>query len=179
AAVWVPRRNADLETTVPGIYAAGDGAGVAGAVVAADEGRIAGLAAACAQARLTPTEAASRIAPIRSRLQSLAAFRAAMDALYAIRPGLHELASPATIICRCEERTAGELLDAVREGARTMDHLKAWTRCGMGSCNARMCELPAAHLLSREMNVAVSTLGSYRARPPVKPVPIEALVNDR
>src|SRR5204862_192047 len=53
---WVPVRDASLETTVPGVFAAGDGAGVAGALVAAAEGSIAGLAAA---ARLGAIDAAA------------------------------------------------------------------------------------------------------------------------
>ncbi|MCZ6533067.1 MAG: FAD-dependent oxidoreductase, partial [SAR324 cluster bacterium] len=40
---WVPERGQHMETTQPGIFAAGDGAGVAGAVVAEIEGRLAAL----------------------------------------------------------------------------------------------------------------------------------------
>jgi len=43
---WIPVHNADMETTVDGIYVAGDGAGIAEASTAMLEGRIAGAAIA-------------------------------------------------------------------------------------------------------------------------------------
>src|SRR5947209_11424203 len=43
---WVPVRDAAMRPTVPGVFAAGDGAGVGGALVAVDEGRVAGISAA-------------------------------------------------------------------------------------------------------------------------------------
>ncbi len=99
-----------------------------------------------------------------------------MDAVYRIGPGLTDLMTRDTIVCRCEERTVEQLETAIRDGAHTLDHLKAWTRGGMGPCSARMCGLPSAHLLARQLGVSVASLGWYRARPPVKPVSIEALV---
>ena len=39
---WVPVVSAEMETTVPGVLSAGDGAGLGGAAMAALEGRIAG-----------------------------------------------------------------------------------------------------------------------------------------
>jgi NADPH-dependent 2,4-dienoyl-CoA reductase/sulfur reductase-like enzyme len=173
---WVPERGPEFETSVPNVFVVGDGAGVAGAVVAAEEGRIAGLAVAERLGRLTPVEARRRAAPARARLRSLQAFRAAMDSVYRVRRGLHELAADDTIVCRCEERTAGELRQAIREGARTLDHLKAWTRGGMGPCGARMCGLPSAHLMAREIGAEMSAIGWYRPRAPVKPVPVAALI---
>ena len=43
---WVPIRGSFLQTTIPGLYAAGDGAGIGGADQSALEGQIAGIAAA-------------------------------------------------------------------------------------------------------------------------------------
>jgi NADPH-dependent 2,4-dienoyl-CoA reductase/sulfur reductase-like enzyme len=176
AAAWVPARSLEFETSVPNVFAVGDGAGVAGAVVAAEEGRIAGLCVAERLGRLTSADARRRAAPARARLHSLQSFRMAMDSVYCLKSGLHELADDETLVCRCEERTAGDLRAAMREGARTLDHLKAWTRGGMGPCGGRMCGLPTAHLLARELGVDVAFVGCYRPRPPVKPVPIAALI---
>jgi NADPH-dependent 2,4-dienoyl-CoA reductase/sulfur reductase-like enzyme len=176
AAVWIPERSSEFETSVANVYAVGDGAGVAGAVVAAEEGRIAGLSVAQRLGRLTPADARRRGAPARARLRSLQSFRTAMDSVYRVKSGLHELASDETFVCRCEERTAGDFRAAVRDGARTLDHLKAWTRGGMGPCGGRMCGLPTAHLLARELGVDVAIVGCYRPRPPIKPVPIAAMI---
>lgn len=174
--VWVPDRDDEFETSMHGIYAVGDGAGIGGALVAEEEGRIAGLAIARALGRLSTAEATELMKPARRRLRYLGAFRGAMADLYRIRPGLHELATPETIVCRCEERTRREIEAAIDEGARQMDHLKAWARAGMGSCSGRMCGLPTLHLLARRVGHDLSELGWYRARPPVKPVAVGALV---
>jgi NADPH-dependent 2,4-dienoyl-CoA reductase/sulfur reductase-like enzyme len=176
AAVWVPERSPEFETSVANVYTVGDGAGVAGAVVAAEEGRIAGLSVAQRLGRLTPAEARRLAEPARARLRSLQSFRTAMDSIYCLKSGLHELAGDETFVCRCEERTAGDLRAAVREGACTLDHLKAGTRAGMGPCGGRMCGLPTAHLLARELGVDVARIAWYRPRPPVKPVPIAVLI---
>lgn len=178
AAVWVPERTSEFETSVANVYAVGDGAGVAGAVVAAEEGRIAGLSAAERLGRITPADARGRAVPARARLRALQSFRTAMDSVYCLKSGLHELADDETIVCRCEERTASELRSAVREGARTLDHLKAWTRGGMGPCGGRLCGLPTAHLLAGELGVDVAAVGCYRLRPPIKPVLVGALVGE-
>ena len=51
---WVPVVSAEMETTVPGVLSAGDGAGLGGAAMAALEGRIAGIAAAARLGALRP-----------------------------------------------------------------------------------------------------------------------------
>ena len=69
-----------------------------------------------------------------------------------------------------------DLEDAIGEGLLTLDPLKAWTRAGMGPCQARLCGAPTAHLLSARTGIPLEALGGYRPRPPVKPVSVEALV---
>ena len=48
------------------------------------------------------------------------------------------------IICRCEEVSEGEILDAIHGilGARTLDGVKRRTRAGMGRCQAGFCSPP-------------------------------------
>ena len=68
---WMPLHNADMETSVPGIYVAGDTAGVEEASTAMDEGRLAAAAAAEALGHLTKEQAEEKKAEIRERLDSL------------------------------------------------------------------------------------------------------------
>ena len=178
ADAWVPERSADFETSVPGIYAVGDGARVAGAVVAADEGRVAGLAAAQALRALSPVDAVLRAAPARQRLARLASFRQAMDAAFRIRPGLHELAEAETVVCRCEEVRVRDVTAAIHDGARALNQVKCWTRAGMGPCQSRMCAVPTAHIFARGTGMAIPALGSYTTRPPIKPIPVAALLHE-
>lgn len=56
------------------------------------------------------------------------------------------------IICRCEQVTEGEILDAIRSNptARDIDGVKRRTRSGMGRCQGGFCGPYVMELLSRE-----------------------------
>lgn len=68
---YVPVHDADLETSVPGVYVAGDITGVEEASTALDEGRLAGVAVAEALGRISSEEAAREKETIRARLAVL------------------------------------------------------------------------------------------------------------
>lgn len=68
---WMPMHNKDMETSVPGIYVAGDTAGVEEANTAMDEGRLAGVAIAQSLGYLKETEAEQMKAEIWDRLVAL------------------------------------------------------------------------------------------------------------
>ena len=59
------------------------------------------------------------------------------------------------IICRCEQVTEGEIIDAIRRplGARSLDGVKRRTRAGMGRCQAGFCSPRVLEILSRELGV--------------------------
>lgn len=65
-----------------------------------------------------------------------------------------------TIICRCEEVSEGEILDAIRRtpGARSMDGIKRRVRQGMGRCQAGFCTPKAMEILARELGVAMEEI---------------------
>jgi len=78
-------------------------------------------------------------------------------------------------ICRCEDVTMAEVLEAIRvHGARTLDELKRILRIGMGPCQGRTCLRLAAGILARELGVPTSEVMRElpRVRPPIVPVPI-------
>ena len=45
-----------------------------------------------------------------------------------------------TVICRCQEITYGEVLEAIREGAVTVAGVKKRVGSGMGLCQGKYCE---------------------------------------
>jgi NADPH-dependent 2,4-dienoyl-CoA reductase/sulfur reductase-like enzyme len=67
---WTPVHNEALETSVPGIYVAGDAAGIEEASTALDEGRLAGIAAAAALGKGDKSDQEETEA-IAARLRSL------------------------------------------------------------------------------------------------------------
>jgi hypothetical protein len=172
---WIPVRTARLETTVPGVFAVGDSAGVAGALVAIEEGRVAGITAAEQAGLLRSAEADRRRAPSLERLRSLSRVREVLDEISRIRPGLSELATPETLACRCEEVLIADVGAALEEGARDLQAVKLLTRLGMGPCQGRNCGPSMAAHVARAVGCSPKDTGRINPRPPIKPVTVGAL----
>lgn len=60
----------------------------------------------------------------------------------------------ARIVCRCETISEGEIRDAIRRGATTLDGIKLRTRSGMGRCQGGFCTSRIIDLLSRELGLS-------------------------
>jgi NADPH-dependent 2,4-dienoyl-CoA reductase/sulfur reductase-like enzyme len=172
---WVPEVGEDFQTSVPGVWAAGDGAGVAGALVAEWQGRLVGLAVARQLGALDPRAFAAARRPLARRLARLARFRAALYRLHRLRPGLVGLADRNTLVCRCEELTRAEVETGLAAGGTDLRTLKVMTRLGMGPCQGLMCWPAAARLLAACTGKSVEAIGPLSARPPVAPVSLGAL----
>jgi NADPH-dependent 2,4-dienoyl-CoA reductase/sulfur reductase-like enzyme len=172
---WLTVRDRDLETTVPGVFVVGDGAGVAGSAVALVEGHYAGLNVARRLGRLSGRAYSREANRARGRLIHLAGFRRVMDEIYRFRAGVYAIAHRTTTLCRCEEVTVGTAQTAIRDGAAHVNEVKAWTRAGMGRCQGRMCGPALAHLVAAAHGSPVADAGVFTPRPPVKPVPLEVL----
>lgn len=69
-----------------------------------------------------------------------------------------------TIICRCENVSEGEIVDAVTRtlGARSMDGIKRRVRQGMGRCQAGFCTPKAMEILSREAGIPMEEICKNR-----------------
>ena len=59
------------------------------------------------------------------------------------------------IICRCENVTEGEIIDAIHRplGAKSLDAVKRRTRAGAGRCQAGFCSPRTLEILSRELGL--------------------------
>lgn len=176
---WVPVRNELMETTTPGLFAVGDGAGVAGSGVAVQEGRVAGITAAQQAGVIDRAEADRRRAGPLKRLQSLSGVRRILDQMSRIRPGLSALATPDTLVCRCEEVALREVQAAMAQGARDLQAVKLLTRLGMGQCQGRNCAPSTAMIISRALSCGPASAGRINPRPPVSPVTLGALATMR
>ncbi len=170
----IPVRDSQMQTSVLGVFAVGDGAGVGGGPLALVEGEIAGIAAAARTGHGTEgaERAIQRLSPLLERERR---FQRLYAALFTPGPGLYEWSRDDTVLCRCEEVTQADVRRAVSLGADSADEVKAITRCGMGDCQGRMCGHLVAHCLSRESGRPVAEVGRFRPRPPILPVPMAAL----
>ncbi len=174
---WTPVRDSDLRSSVGRVYVAGDGGGIAGAAAAFLQGQLAGLAAAHDLGRITKDTFRASSAPLRAALGRAERFGHGMARLMALRPGQIEDVPADTIVCRCEDVTRAEIEYAIANGAREVNQLKAWTRCGMGPCQGRMCAETAASLVAIQVG-GRERAGIFTARPPLRPISLAAMTGD-
>ena len=165
------------ELDVPGVYVAGDGAGIGGAQAAAVQGQ------------LTALGIAHRLKVIHSALrdQQAESLRAALESNLRIRPFLDALYQPKeenripaddVMVCRCEEVTAGDLRGFVALGCAGPNQAKSFGRCGMGPCQGRLCGLTVTEVIAKARGVSASEVGYYRIRPPIKPITLGELAGE-
>ncbi len=138
------------QTSIAGIYCAGEPTGIGGLELALLTGQIAGIVAAKA-ARAAGAAAASRaagaappareLASLQRRRDRRRAYSAALGRAFQPRPELLELPAPETLVCRCEDVPLGKL-----DPAWSPRQAKLYTRAGMGPCQGRVCG-PALELL--------------------------------
>jgi NADPH-dependent 2,4-dienoyl-CoA reductase/sulfur reductase-like enzyme len=174
---WAPQVDENLESTAPGLYVAGETAGVGGAASALLTGRMAGLAAAHRLGVLSRDDLERERARFAGRRKRETRFAGVLNAVCAPPAGLAEITTDETIVCRCEEVTAGEVRAAAREcaGAVTLDALKVWTRIGQGPCQGRMCGPIVGRLIAAEAGCSPEAIGAFGVRPPARPLPLGAL----
>jgi NAD(P)H-nitrite reductase large subunit len=83
------------------------------------------------------------------------------------------------LVCRCEEITLGEILAAIDEGITTPSGLKRRLRIGMGLCQGRTCRLLLTRVLAERLGVKHEDIVPATFRPPVRPVTLAALADER
>jgi NADPH-dependent 2,4-dienoyl-CoA reductase/sulfur reductase-like enzyme len=181
--------DADQRSTVPGVYLAGEVCGVGGAALALVEGEIAGLAAARAVGAPGAAGAAQvaravsragrpetaymhgdlamtrqRIRLVRRR-EMLRTFADALAEVYPIPGCWLGALTDDTVVCRCEEVTAGAIREVARDhratDARTV---KLLARPGMGHCQGRICSYAAECVAAHELGTPAAH------RPATRPV---------
>jgi NADPH-dependent 2,4-dienoyl-CoA reductase/sulfur reductase-like enzyme len=140
------------QTSVKGIYCAGELTGIGGVDKAKLEGRIAALAAA--------GQADKAIALLKKRDRHVR-FARNLAAAFALRDELRILPADATLVCRCEDVSYGALSQC-----RSWREAKLHTRCGMGPCQGRICGASTEFLFGWH---------APAPRPPVFPVEVQIL----
>jgi NADPH-dependent 2,4-dienoyl-CoA reductase/sulfur reductase-like enzyme len=173
---WVTWHDADQQTSIPGVYVAGEVGGIGGAEVALEEGRIAGLAAARALGK-SAKNGSKQEAQYRKRLSHAREFAEVTAGMMQLKPAIADLVTPETILCRCENVTAKQVTETL-DGDQdcTLRGVKIHTRAGMGPCQGRMCSHLIVRLIARKTGKPFEAVQPDTAQAPVKPVPLRALV---
>jgi len=83
-----------------------------------------------------------------------------------------------TIICRCEDLTEEEIVEAITEGYTTLEELKRKMRLGMGPCQGRTCIPLVMRLLAKHTGMPPCEMEIPVTHPPVVPVALGTLASD-
>jgi NADPH-dependent 2,4-dienoyl-CoA reductase/sulfur reductase-like enzyme len=140
------------QTSVKGIYCAGEPTGIGGVEKAQIEGRIAALAA------MGKLDEARTLTQARDRQMR---FVRSLANAFALRDELRHLPEGDTLVCRCEDVPYRDLAEC-----GSWREAKLHTRCGMGPCQGRVC------------GPATEFLFGWKApapRPPLFPVEVATL----
>jgi NADPH-dependent 2,4-dienoyl-CoA reductase/sulfur reductase-like enzyme len=173
---WRPRLDDWGQTSLAGLRIAGDSASIAGALAAEATGSLAALGAAEALGRIDKAQRDTQAQPMRRALAAQLRIRPFLDALYRPPEWLQQPADD-TIVCRCEEVTAGRIREMARLGCQGPNQTKFFSRCGMGPCQGRVCGISVTQILAAELGRSPDETGAYRIRPPLKPVPIGSIAS--
>src|SRR5579859_411950 len=140
------------QTSIPGIYCAGEPTGIGGLELSLIEGQIAGLAA---------TGQNEKARALFRQREKWTRFAAKLSKAFALRPELKSLPADNTVLCRCEDVAYGTARQHPSWRAA-----KLQTRCGMGPCQGRICGAAAEFLLG---------WNAKSVRPPIFPAFISNL----
>ncbi|OWO82550.1 FAD/NAD(P)-binding oxidoreductase [Photorhabdus luminescens] len=113
------------QTTIPGVYAAGECTGIGGSELALCEGFIAGFTASSKYAL------AEKWQQKRVKWQH---FATAVAKAFKLNKEITQSLPLDTLICRCEDVSLNEL-----EPFQDWNSAKMATRCGMGACQGKIC----------------------------------------
>ena len=171
---FVPDCDAWGRSTVATVYISGDGAGIGGAKAAAIAGEIAALEIARDLEKISTQDRDAAARHLHKDLAIERAVRPFIDTAYP--PYAGAIAPPdETIICRCEEVTAGDIRRFAGLGCLGPNQAKAFGRSGMGPCQGRYCGLSVSQILAASNDMSLDDTGYYRIRPPLKPVTLGEL----
>ena len=166
---WQTQVGVAGQTSVPGLQVAGDAGTIGGANVAQFEGRLAGITRA--SSGVLPLSLRKRLITLWLclRVKQLHWARGLVDRLY--RPASWLFApTPDTIVCRCEQVTAGAITAIARTGCAGVNQLKGFTRAGMGACQGRQCGFNLAYLVANTQQRPMSEVEPLTIRPPLSPI---------
>ena len=144
--------NEFQQTSLPGVYCAGETTGIGGLELSLVEGQIAGLAAAGRE------DSAKGFFAERARQQR---FAEVLNRTFVLREQLRALPTAETLVCRCEDVSFERL-----QNQASWREAKLQTRCGMGPCQGRICGAATEFLFG---------WGAESVRPPIFPVRLENL----
>ena len=175
SSTWLPKINKNFQTSIKKLYIVGDGSGIAGALPAYEKGLIAGHAASLDLKYIENKQFTEITKKIFVKLKKFERLGKSMAKLMPPSSLIVKNITNETVVCRCEDVKRKEIEDAIKLGAKEINQVKAWTRCGMGPCQGRTCEDSISRIISEHLGNRQS-VGMFTTRFPIKPIPMDGAV---
>jgi len=174
-AAWSVDVDEWFQSSQPRISVVGDGATIGGAYAAEQAGQMAALPVLEKLGKIDLAQRDAEARDVRRRLNTEMRLRPFLEALFRPPEHLRVPINDDTVICRCEEISAGQVRALVDRGCRDPNQIKSLTRCGMGPCQARFCGHTLSELIAQATMKPVKEVGYLRIRPPIKPLRLSEL----
>ena len=171
-----PRVDQWGNSNIDGVAVIGDGAGIVGANSAQWIGELAGLEAAHQLGHIHVNARDTQAQKPRNLYRRSLSIRPFLESLYRPPDAYRIPTESGVVICRCEEVTLEMVRGQIGRGARDPNVIKSRIRCGMGLCQGRYCGLTVSEIIAAETDQKIAEVGYFRLRPPVKPLPISAIL---
>ena len=159
----VPKRDRAFQTSIDGVYVAGDSGVLGGAHVAMAEGRLVARTVLGNLSKHKP-ESSRRD---RRLLRRHRRFQRHLWSMYEA-PDV-TAALPDTPLCRCEMVTLDTVTILIESGVHDLGSLKRLCRAGMGPCQGRYCQKQIATILADMTGTVPAANDMLAPQLPVKP----------
>ena len=175
---WIARLDKYFRSSMKGLYITGDGSGISGAIAAEDKGELAAYAVLKDLNIIKEKEFKIKTHKILKRLNRYEIFAKGIAKLNFTPKNLIKNINKNTILCRCEDITKKEIINAVNNGAKNLNQIKSWTRFGMGPCQGRTCQYSVARVVSEHLKCNIEDLGYLTGRTPLRPFPLDKAIGN-
>ena len=174
---WKPAIDVWGQTSVESISIAGDAAGIGGGPMAAVRGHLAAIDIAYKFQKINASERDNLAVIHKKNLAKEEWIRPFLDHVFPPNPQTLSPTDDNVLVCRCEEIAAGQIREAIAQGACHPAQIKGKTRAGMGPCQGRMCAATISEIIADSRSIDIKEVGSLRIRTPLKPLSIEQYAN--
>ncbi|WP_341771195.1 (2Fe-2S)-binding protein [Pseudomaricurvus hydrocarbonicus] len=168
-----------MQSSVPGLFVAGEITAVAGADAAMEEGRLAAFGIIRKKMGAQQcTEFTTQIDAVTRRLQKHEQFSTLLRALSDPEDIPKTLLKDEAIVCKCEQVSVGDIHSMLTDNqfVSTASSLKLLTRAGMGLCQGRYCQHILVRLIAEQRNIPEQQVGPYTAQFPSKPLAVAKIL---
>lgn len=85
------------------------------------------------------------------------------------------MVTPKTLLCRCEDITVDDAVEALAGGYDCFEDLKRYLGVGTGPCQGKSCVTACMQLVAQATHKRLDEVDLMTFRPPVRPVPLGTL----